>query len=132
MKCVCGILFVAMQTYFFYWYSALATSLVLSGCSLLWVLFSRSPESSGAVVLFYAFTFVLLYAATCLMQLALRKRYVPATVRDMVVVSNRQSALLSGLAVSLLYLRAEDLLYWWVAGTTVLLFICVEVFFNTQ
>ncbi len=121
-----------MQTYFFYWYSALATSLVLSGCGLLWVVFSRSPESSAAVVLFYAFTFVLLYAVTCAIQLLLRKRYVPATVRDMTVVANRQSVLLSGLAVSLLYLRAEDLLYWWVAGTTALLFICVEVFFNTQ
>lgn len=120
-----------MQRIFAYWYTALAGAGLLSAALLLWVVYTRSPESFAAEALLYLSLFVLVYAGACIAEIVVRKRFVVAPVRTMIGVANRQAVWLAVFAVVLLYAQAAGLLSWWVGGSVALLLICIEVWCNT-
>ncbi len=126
-----GILKVVMQRIFAYWYTALTGAGLLSAALLLWVVLTRSPNEFSAQVLFYCSVLVLVYAVACMAEILLRKRFVVAPVRTMIVAANRQAVWLALFVVVLLYAQAAGLLSWWVGGSVALLFLCIEIWCNT-
>lgn len=126
-----GILKVVMQRIFAYWYTALTGAGLLSAALLLWVVLTRSPNEFSAQALFYCSVLVLVYAVACMAEILLRKRFVVAPVRTMIVAANRQAVWLALFVVVLLYAQAAGLLSWWVGGSVALLFLCIEIWCNT-
>lgn len=104
----------------------------LSWSALVLVVLYTQPEGKGNVSLL-AFYVSLLAACVCtvtLIEVFLRKRFVTAPFDVLMRSSVRQAVLVGLLVVSLFALQAQDLLFWWVAGSLVLLFICIEALCN--
>lgn len=120
-----------MQRVFLYWYSGLVVAAVAACSVCARIVFTQSPTSSVSRFLVYGSLFVLVYAVCCLVELPLRKRFVVAPVRSLLLVANRQSVLIAVLVVTLLYTQAAGLLSWWVGGSITLLCVCIEVWCNT-
>lgn len=105
---------------------------VLSWSALVLVVMYTQPEGKGYISLI-AFYISLLAAFVCsvtLIEVFLRKRFVTAPFDALMLSSVRQAVLAGLLVVALFALQAQDLLFWWVAGSLVLLFICIEALCN--
>lgn len=95
------------------------------------VVYYTSPVSSvWIVVLFYAVLFCAIAFAVYPVQIYIRQRWLPQIWETQDALVKRQSVLISSLAVLLLYLQAEHLLFWWVAVSLGLFILFLEVFFN--
>jgi hypothetical protein len=90
-----------------------------------------TPLASGWVVaLFYSLLFCAIFFATYPLQVYIRQRWLPHIWEVQDALAKRQAVLVSLLAVLLLYLQAEHLLFWWVALSLGLFILFLEVFFN--
>jgi hypothetical protein len=105
---------------------------VLSWVALACVLFFTNPGMYGgwAVAFWYAVFAVSVAATSLCVLLPVRRKFFPAQNSQLLSASFRQSCLLGVLAVAMFGLQAERLLFWWVAGSLILLIICIEAFFS--
>lgn len=90
------------------------------------------PRDNGYINI-VAFYVLLMVACTCtvaLVEVFFRKRLVPAPFGQLVKSSVRQAVLAGLLVIALFVLQSQHLLFWWVAGSLVLLFICIEALCN--
>lgn len=108
-----------------------------SGAVLFWssltvlVLYTQPHDTSFVTVgVFYLLLMGSFVCTIALLEVLFRKRFMPAPFDQLVKASVRQAALTGLLAVALFVLQSQHLLFWWVAGSLVLLFICVEALSN--
>lgn len=97
-------------------------------CSV--VYFTTPLASAWVVVLFYALLFCAIVCTVYPTQIYIRQRWLPQVWETQHALAKRQSVLVSALAVTLMYLQAEHLLFWWVALSLGLFILFLEVFFN--
>lgn len=94
------------------------------------VYYTTPTASAWIVVLFYALLLCAIACAVYPAQVYIRQRWLPQIWETQDALAKRQSLLISVLAVLLLYLQAEHLLFWWVAVSLGLFVLFLEVFFN--
>jgi hypothetical protein len=105
---------------------------VVAWVGLALFVYNTHPEQFGvwSLVLLYLLLAAALFGLVTTIELALRRKFITAPFPVICKASVRQAVLCSVLVVSLLILQAEGLLFWWVAASLVLLFICIEGFLN--
>lgn len=95
------------------------------------VVYYTTPLASAWVVaLFYIVLLCAIAFTVYPIQIYIRQRWLPQIWEAQDALAKRQSILISVLAVLLLYLQAEHLLFWWVAVSLGLFILFLEVFFN--
>ena len=93
------------------------------------VIYFLAPHT-GTILLFYGLLFCAIACTVYPFQIYIRQRWLPQIWEVQDKLSKRQSVLVSALGVTLLYLQAEHLLFWWVAASLGLFILFLEVFFN--
>lgn len=105
---------------------------ILSLSAFISVLWFVDPFASGLLQHIFFYLTLLLSSAGLftLIGVGLRKKLTPGILTDQLVISFRQAILLSLLLSGMLLLKANNLLFWWIAGILILFIITIEIFFN--
>lgn len=105
---------------------------VLFWCGLTSLVLYTQPHDTSFVNVgvFYVLLMGAFVCTITLVEVFFRKRFMPAPFGQLIRASVRQAALTGLLVVALFVLQSQHLLFWWVAGSLVLLFICVEALSN--
>ncbi len=98
------------------------------------VLIYIDPYVSGrlAHTYFYLTLFLSVVGITTLTTLLFRQRFFPGIYSELFRVSLRQATLVATLLTGLVFLEAQNILYWWVGLTLALFLIAIEAFFSAN
>lgn len=120
-----------MHSQFRKFYFSFIASALISWVVLACVVGTTKPEHNNlSILFFYVFLFLAIVSTCSTLELFLRSKFAPAEFKNMTQSSMRQSVLVALLLISLLALQAQNLLFWWVGLSLLLLFISIEVFSN--
>lgn len=100
----------------------------------IFVLIYIDPYTSGKVghSYFYLTMFLSTVGITSLITLILRQKFFPGIYSELFKVSLRQAVLVATLLTGLVFLEAQNILYWWVGLTLALFLIAIESFFSAN
>lgn len=114
------------------------TLIITASClflfSILSIIAFTEPESANVYIfiLLYLSIFLFTTGLFTLASLFGRQKFLNNSYADNLSVSIRQGALIGVCISSLLFLNANNLLYWWLALTVIVLLLIVEIFFNLK
>lgn len=110
----------------------LGSLVALTGFAL--VLVYIDPFNAGATGHFYFYLtlFLTTVGIVTLSTLVLKQRFFPGIYAELFRVSLRQATLVGILITGLVFLEAQNILYWWVGLTLGLFLIAIEAFFSTK
>lgn len=110
----------------------LGSLVALTGFAL--VLVYIDPFNAGATghLYFYLTLFLTTVGIVTLSTLVLKQRFFPGIYAELFRVSLRQATLIGILITGLVFLEAQNILYWWVGLTLGLFLIAIEAFFSTK
>ncbi len=109
-------------------------STLLAGFSLASIIFFTDPYSAGVFthIFFYLSLFLTCIGLFVIAGLVLRQLFFPGLYMAHLGQSFRQALLLSVLITVSMILQGQQLLYWWVEGSLILLLVFVEIFLTLK
>lgn len=92
------------------------------------------PYSTGLLghLFFYTTLFLSIIGLSTISSLIFRQKFFPGIYAGLFQVSLRQAILIASLITGLVFLEAQNVLYWWVGLTLGLFLIAIESFFSAN
>lgn len=100
----------------------------------IFVLLYVDPYTTGTLghLFFYLTIFLATIGIVTTLTLLFRQRFFPGIYAELFRISLRQAVLVAILVTGLVYLEAQNILYWWVGLTLGLFLIAIESFFSSN